>query len=165
MRLVRFLIAVVLILFAFAVGWLAAKTGLGSTVNPASLTQFERHFTERMQDSALVGRFTVSGREDQPARPDRYDISSVEKVGDNRWRFNTRMRYGDVDVTLPIVVTMVWAGDTPMITLTDFTIPSMGTFTARVFFYGDLYSGTWQHGAVGGHMFGKIEKQSTPAAK
>jgi hypothetical protein len=71
------------------------------------------------------------------------------------------MRYGDVDVTLPIVVTMVWAGDTPMITLTDFTIPSMGTFTARVFFYGDRYSGTWQHGAVGGHMFGNIEKQSS----
>ena len=39
-----------------------------------------------------------------------------------------------MDVTLPIVVTMVWAGDTPMITLTDFAIPSMGTFTARVFF-------------------------------
>jgi hypothetical protein len=161
MRLARFLIAVVLILFAFAVGWLAAKTGLGSTVNPASLTQLERQFTDQMQNSALVGRFTVSGREDQPARPDRYDISSVEKVGDNRWRFNTRMRYGEVDVTLPIVVTMLWAGDTPMITLTDFTIPSMGTFTARVFFYGDRYAGTWQHGPVGGHMFGNIEKQST----
>src|SRR4029450_2769102 len=121
MRLVRFLIAVVLILFAFAVGWLAAKTGLGSTVNPASLTQLERHFTERMEDSALVGRFTVSGREDQPARPDRYDISSVEKGGDNRGGFHPPIRYRAVAVTLPIVVTMVWAGDTPMITLTDFT--------------------------------------------
>jgi hypothetical protein len=31
-----------------------------------------------------------------------------------------------------------------------------------VFFYGDLYAGTWQHGAVGGHMSGRIEKKSTP---
>ena len=49
-------------------------------------------------------------------------------------------------------------GDTPMITLTDLAVPTLGTFTARVFFYGDRYAGTWQHGNVGGHMFGRIEK-------
>jgi len=58
---------------------------------------------------------------------------------------------------VPIVVTMPWAGDTPIITMTDVSIPTLGTFTARVFFYGDRYAGTWQHGAVGGHMFGRIE--------
>jgi uncharacterized membrane protein YgcG len=161
MRLMRLMLAVVLILVAFAAGWLMAKTGVGSAVDPASLTELERQFTERMRGAALVGRFTVAGREDQPARPDRYDISSVEKVGDDRWRFNSRMRYGTVDVTLPITVTMRWANDTPMITLTDFTIPSMGTFTARVLFYGDRYAGTWQHGPAGGHMFGRIEKQGS----
>ena len=36
-------------------------------------------------------------------------------------------------------------------------VPTLGTFTARVLFYGDRYVGTWQHGKVGGHMFGKIE--------
>jgi hypothetical protein len=35
----------------------------------------------------------------------------------------------------------------------------MGTFTARVFFYGDRYAGTWEHaGRGGGHMFGRIVK-------
>jgi hypothetical protein len=92
MRLMRLMLAVVLILVAFAAGWLMAKTGVGSAVDPASLTELERQFTERMRGAALVGRFTVAGREDQPARPDRYDISSVEKVGDDRWRFNSRMR-------------------------------------------------------------------------
>ena len=91
-----------------------------------------------------------------PARPDRYDISSVDKVGPDQWRFTARLSYGNV--SLPFVVTMVWAGDTPMITMTDVTIPTLGTFTARVFFYGDRYSGTWQHGQVGGHMSGRIEK-------
>jgi hypothetical protein len=40
----------------------------------------------------------------------------------------------------------------------DFAIPTLGTFTARVFFYGNRYAGTWQHDKVGGHMFGRIEK-------
>ena len=48
--------------------------------------------------------------------------------------------------------------DTPMISMTDVAIPSMGTFTVRLVFYGDRYAGTWQHGQVGGHMFGRIEK-------
>lgn len=150
-----------LVLLSVGVGWLLATLRVGSAVNPASLPELERRFSDQMKGVALVGRFTVSGREDRPARPDRYDISSVEKVGADQWRFNARLRYGSVDATLPIVVTMRWAGDTPMITITDLTIPTMGTFTARVFFYGDRYAGTWQHGAVGGHMFGRVEKQNS----
>ena len=149
---------VVAVLLVFAAGWLAGGVGLGRTVDRAALTDLERQFTDRMHGIALVGRFTIDGREDRPASPDRYDISSVEKIGGNAWRFNARLRYGSVDTTLPIVVTMLWVGDTPMITITDLTVPAMGTFTARVFFYGDRYAGTWQHGKVGGHMFGRIEK-------
>jgi hypothetical protein len=156
--LVRLVLTVVLMLVMFGAGWMAARMGLGPAVDPASLTDLERQFTDRMRNATLVGQFTIAGREDRPARPDRYDISSVEKVGDDRWRFNTRIRYGDVDASLPVTVTMLWAGDTPMVTLTDLTIPSMGTFTARVFFYGDRYAGTWQHGETGGHMFGRIEQ-------
>jgi len=146
------------LLVVFALGWSAGTFGIGRRVPRASLTDLERQFTDRMHGATLVGLFTVAGREDRPASPDRYEISSVEKVGGNDWRFNARIRYGNVDVTLPIVVTMLWAGDTPMITMTDVTIPTLGTFTARVFFYGDRYAGTWQHGNVGGQMFGRIEK-------
>jgi hypothetical protein len=35
----------------------------------------------RMRDESLVGSFTVDGREDRTPDADRYDISSVEKVG------------------------------------------------------------------------------------
>jgi hypothetical protein len=151
-------VGLLLLLVVFAGGYLAGRSGIGSVVDPASLTDAERQFTERMAGSSLVGSFTIAGREDRPARPERYDISSVEKVGDDLWRFNARMRYGDVDTTLPFVVPMRFAGDTPMISMTDQTIPALGTFSVRVFFYGDRYSGTWQHGTFGGHMFGRIEK-------
>ena len=140
----------------FLIGWLVAKTGIGSTMGLESLPELERQFAQRMREVSLVGRFTIAGREDEPARPDRYDIASVEKLGDDRWRFNVRIRYGERDVTLPVVVTMQWTGDTPMVLLTNTAIPTLGTFTARVFFYEDRYAGTWQHGEVGGHMFGNI---------
>jgi hypothetical protein len=48
--------------------------------------------------------------------------------------------------------------------MTDTSLPGIGTFTVRLFFYGDRYSGTWQHGTVGGHMSGRIEQQR-PAAQ
>lgn len=156
--LIKLVLLLILIALAGAAGWLVGRTGMGAAVPVAELSELERQFTERMQDVALVGRFTVSGREDRQASPDRYDIISVTKVGDDQWRWNARMRYGSVDATLPIVVTMKWVGDTPMITLTDLSIPGIGTYTARVFFYGDRYAGTWQGSRVGGHMFGAIQK-------
>ncbi|MCA9175246.1 MAG: hypothetical protein KDB14_12245, partial [Planctomycetales bacterium] len=51
----------------------------------------------------------------------------------------------------------IWSGDTPVITLTDFTIPTLGTFSCRVLIYNGKYAGTWTHGAVGGHMFGVLK--------
>ena len=160
-RLASAFVIVLLALVLFGSGWLVATLRIGSAVDPASLSTLERRFTDQMNGATLVGRFTVAGREDRQASQDRYDISSVEKVGDDQWRFNTRIRYGSVDATVPVVVPMRWVGDTPMITMTDVAIPRMGTFSARVFFYGDRYAGTWQHGAVGGHLFGRIEKSKS----
>jgi hypothetical protein len=159
-RVLGMVTVVVLLLAIFGSGWLVGRLGIGSAVNPASLTDLERQFTERMRDVALVGSFTVTGREDRAPRPDRYGISSVEKVGDNLWRFNATMQCCGVNATVPVVVPMRWNGDTPMIMMTDTSLPGLGTFTVRVFFYGNRYAGTWQHGAVGGYMSGQIEKQT-----
>ena len=133
----------------------------GPTVSGAqdvSLNTLEQEFTERMANSVLVGRLVVVGRGDSMPRPERYEIESVTKVGEDQWRFAARIQYGNTNVAVPIVVTMLWAGDTPMVSLTDLTIPMLGTYTARVIFYRDRYAGTWSHGEVGGHMFGAIEK-------
>jgi len=156
-RLVRTAALIVLLLAVFVAGWLVARTGMGSAMDPASLPQLEREFAEKMRGAAMVGRFTIAGREDRAATADRYDIYSVDKVGDNQWRFNAKI--GENGVTLPIVVTMKFVDDTPLILMTDATIPGMGTFTARVFFHGDQYAGTWSHlGSAAGHMFGTIER-------
>jgi hypothetical protein len=121
----------------------------------------EAAFSEQMASTVLIGSFTVDGQSDGNAlKEERYEIESVVKTGDNLWTFTTRVKYGKVDTTLPITVPLQWAGDTPMVTLTKASLPGLGDeFSARVLFYENRYAGTWQHGPVGGHMFGRIEKR------
>jgi hypothetical protein len=107
----------------------------------------------------LIGRYSVSGKEDQSPKPEEYTITSALKLPDgDTWVLKARIKYGDKDMTVPIPLDIKWAGDTPVITLTNLTIPQLGTFSARVVIYEGRYAGTWQHGKVGGHLFGRIEK-------
>ena len=63
-------------------------------------------------------------------------------------------------MTLPVVVPILWAGDVPMIRMVDVEIPGLGSeFGAIVVFDGDHYGGTWDHGEVGGFMFGRVVKE------
>ena len=112
----------------------------------------------------LVGTFTVTGKEDQAPKPEEYTISSAMKLPDGDvWLIKARIKYGDKDATVPIPLEIKWAGDTPVITLTNLEIPGLGTFSSRVVIYEGRYAGTWQHGKVGGHLFGKLEKAASPA--
>jgi hypothetical protein len=118
----------------------------------------EKKFEETMSGSVLVGAFSVTGKDNGPPKTDRYTIVKVSKLQGDTWLFLARIEYGNKDITLPMPLEVKWAGDTPVITLTDLTLPKMGTFTSRVMVYRDQYAGTWQHDAVGGHMWGKIER-------
>jgi hypothetical protein len=119
----------------------------------------EKQFSETMSGATLVGRFTVDGQDlDKPLKVDRYTLGKVSKLPNGLFSFETRIQYGDHDVKLPLALQVKWAGDTAVITLTDVTVPGLGTFTSRVLVFRDRYAGTWQHGDHGGTMFGKIEK-------
>jgi hypothetical protein len=126
----------------------------------AEQAALEKAFAEKLTGSALIGTFSIDGDNDKPPRAERYELDSVVKLNGRAdyWIFIARIKYGQNDVKVPITLKVLWAGDTPIITLTNLTIPGLGTFTARVMFYGDRYAGTWQHGKVGGHMWGSIEK-------
>ena len=116
-----------------------------------------KHFQESLSGATLVGHFTVQGKTGQ--NEERYEIRSVSHVAGDTWLFTARIKYGDRDVTVPIPLTVKWAGDTPVITLTDLLIPSVGTYTARVLFYRDQYAGTWSGRNYGGQMFGRIVRK------
>ncbi len=149
--------AIVILLGTFGLGWLTSATGAGRAADPASLSDLERDFSERMQNVVLEGHFTFEGRERQDGNPERYEISRVTKLDGDRWRFDVHLTYLSVDATVPVVVPIVWAGDTPMVSITDFAIPGLGDeFGARVLFYDERYAGTWDHGQYGGMMYGTI---------
>ena len=159
MRIFKWLLVVGVLALATVGGWVAGRAGVGSpAIDPATLPDRERAFVEQLTDASLVGSFTSLGRSPDP-EPDRYDISSVEKLDDERWRFNVRMRHATVDITVPVIVPLQFVGELPLISMSDYDIPGLGRFSAHVVFDGNWYAGTWKAGdAGGGHMFGQIER-------
>lgn len=126
-------------------------------VDKATADKYEQ-FAELLSGSRLVGKFTIVGRDLEPPKEE-YEILKIKKLPEaDYWQFDARIKYGKTNLLVPLKLEVKWAGDTPMITLTDFKIPGLGTFSSRVFFYNNKYAGTWTHGKVHGHMFGVIEK-------
>ena len=118
----------------------------------------DRKFAEMMNGVTLVGRSSRTNS-DRISGEERYVINSVTKLTGDTWLFNSRFQYSGHDIPLPVPVTIKWAGDTPVITVTDLAIPGMGTYTARVVLYREQYAGTWSGKKDGGQMFGKIVRK------
>ena len=144
----------------------AASVGCGSS-NPAAAeaeqAQREKEFQEMMTGATLEGYFTTDSTDPAAPRQETYHIQSVSKLAGNFWTFQARIQYGERDITVPVPVRIEWAGDTPVITLTDAQIPGLGTFTARVLLYRGRYAGTWSHGERGGNQFGRIVPRGAAA--
>ena len=131
--------------------------------------ELEKQFEQNMTGSTLVGRFSVEGRGNRPGggepKEERYEIIKVTKMRGDYWLFNARVQYGNKDVTAPIVLQVKWAGDTPVLTLTDVAIPGLGTYTARVLIYRDHYAGYWSGGEHGGNLWGRVERGKQAAGE
>jgi hypothetical protein len=138
--------------------------------------QREAKFAEALSGAVLVGTFSIDGvKADKLPFTERYELKSVKKGKDGLWTFTAHVTYLKLDITLPVSVPVVWAGDTPMVSLSNATLPGLGSqLSAKVIFDEGRYAGTWQHGKFGGHMWGKIERpgaskpageQAAPTAK
>jgi hypothetical protein len=117
-----------------------------------------KNFEKAMKGVRFSGFFTVDGAKNPPSE-EVYEIQSVQKFGEqNLWIFTARIKYGQKDVTLPMPLPVKWVGNIPVITMDEMNIPGLGTFSAHVVIDGNKYAGTWSHGKVGGHLYGKITK-------
>jgi len=121
-----------------------------------SQDNLDRSFEQMMSGVTLVGRSSnLNG--DKIGNEEKYVIDGVSKVTGDTWLLRTRLQCcGGKDLPVPLPVSIKWAGDTPVITLTDLSIPGLGTYTARVVLYRDQYAGTWHGEKGGGQVFGKI---------
>jgi hypothetical protein len=139
---------------------LVAVAGCSRDRAPGAEAQAERDraFEEMMTNVSLVGQSTGFGQEGIAGKEE-YVIEKVSRIAGDRWLFQTTMKLGSGDVTVPIPITILWAGDTPVITLTDLPIPGMGSYSARVLLFRDHYAGTWMGAEGGGHVFGDIVRR------
>jgi hypothetical protein len=121
-----------------------------------ALNDAEKKFQDSMANVTLVGYFTSGDKAE--LKEDKYTIDRVTKVKEDMWKFEARIQYNKKDVPVAMALPVKFAGDTPVISLTNFAVPGFGSFTARVLVYGDAYAGTWGDATHGGKLFGKIVK-------
>jgi len=112
----------------------------------------ESQLETMLHNVVLTGQATANGK---LLTEDSYVIEKVTKMTGDTWLFHARVGKGPIAVPIPVQV--LWAGDTPVISLTDVGVPGIGSYTARVVFYRDQYAGTWGSAKVSGHIFGKIK--------
>lgn len=142
-----------------------------SPAKPAQAA-LKKRFSEMLSDVVLVGTWQMTRGEGlagkaklSPPRTERYSIESVHKADADFWQIRARIEYaaGDgegVDVTIPLRLRVVWAEDTPIITLDKVGIPGVGVYSARVMIYHNFYAGTWFGEDYGGVLSGQILKRA-----
>ena len=145
------------------------EQGVTTNESPAGLTitpDREQKLAQYLSGSIFAGQFTIDGKTELSPKPEEYTIAKCEKLKEpDLYRLTARIKYGSVDSEVPLDIKILWSGNTPVITLDSLWIPGMGTFSARVLIHSNRYAGTWQHDAVGGHMFGMIKQSADNSSK
>ncbi len=125
----------------------------------------EKRFQEMLSGAVFRGTFQMTNAEGLKGQapmtkpqPERYAIHSVVKSAVDIWIITARVQFADRDVPVPVPVRVVWAGDTPVITLDAMKIPLLGTYSARVVIHEGFYAGTWSGAGYGGVLSGQIIK-------
>lgn len=139
----------------------AADSGSGGDAKQQA--EREAVFAKMLSGATLEGSFTQTGPGGDPKKLDRekYTLGEVKKVAGNVWLFPARIEYGGKDITLPIMLPVHWAGDTPVVVVNTVDLPGLGSVSARVLFFAGHYAGYWKHGEYSGNLFGLIH--SAPA--
>ena len=123
------------------------------------MNALEKKFKEALTNVVFAGKWRlVEKGELGKEADDKYTIAGATKDSGDQWVIAARIEYGSKSVTVPVPVKVLWAGDTPVISITNVGIPGLGTFTARVLVYDGWYTGTWSGPGHGGFLSGVISK-------
>lgn len=132
----------------------------------------EERFKQLLSGTTLSGTWQMTTFDDSKQiapltdpRPETYTISEVSKASDDHWVITARIQYADQDVNVPVLVRVIWSGDTPIITVDNFTVPMIGPYSARVMVYRGFYAGTWFGKGYGGVLSGRISKSQDKDVK
>jgi hypothetical protein len=134
----------------------AERDGTGAAQSDKSA--LEKKFAETLDNVSFVGFFTASDQKPGQLSEEKYVIQKVTKADGDNWTFDVRIVYGKHNLPVKLKIPVIWAGDTPVISVTKLPVPLLGTFDARVVIYDNQYAGTWKGAGHGGQLFGKIVK-------
>lgn len=144
----------------------AQETGDQSAREPSSApsAEAEEKFRASLTNATLEGRWCPVGGDGLGSdRDEKYEIQSVERVSGDNWLITAKMRYRQVELTLPFPVQVKWAGDTPVLVVDNVGIPGGNKYSARVMIYNGTYSGTWTGGEHGGLLHGVVKRREAEA--
>lgn len=119
----------------------------------------EKQLEAALRNVVFTGSWRMADEKEKKlsaAHTDRYAIESAHKADGDWWVIQARIQYEENDVTLPIRVRIVWAEDTPVITLDDLKLPGLGEYSARVMLFRGYYAGAWFAAGHGGVLSGRI---------
>ena len=129
----------------------------------------EADFKNMLENAVLEGSWQMTqdglagNKPLTQAKTEKYTIQSATKLGGELWLITARIQFADKDVSIPVPVRVIWAEDTAIITLSEFPVPMLGTYSCRVMFHGGFYSGVWysKEKNYGGVMSGRIVKETS----
>lgn len=139
------------------------ETGAKAGEPAADRATLEKELAERLSNARMVGFYMIEGQ-NGPPQQDSYTLGKVQKGEGDKWLFQARIEFNKKMLNVPLEIPIYWADQTPVITVTNFTIPGMGTYTARVMIHEDHYAGTWSSPRHGGFLWGRLEKIPPGAA-
>lgn len=132
--------------------------GAEAAAEQARVAQREAAFAELLTGSKLVGSFTQSDKPGEAPQEDSYSITRVSKAEGDEWLFEASIEFGGRNIPIGLKLPVHWAGDTPVISVTDMSFPMLGKYSARVLFHDDQYVGVWSGSKHGGQMWGRVER-------
>src|SRR5579871_4521803 len=106
-------------LFFLTIGSFALAQNVPSP--PLELNDAEKQFQEAMNNVTLIGYFTQG--DSAELHEDRYVIERVIKIKEDTWKFQARIQYNKKDMKVGMNLPVKFAGDTPVISLTNFAVP------------------------------------------
>ena len=124
----------------------------------ASAANQEKQFTTLLTNATLVGRWCLV-RDGQltPERDESYEVVNVQKGDGDKWIVNAKLKYQEQTIVAPIPVRVQWVGGAAVMIVDGLTIPGGGSYSARVLFHGETYSGTWSGGDRTGMLHGVVK--------
>src|SRR5262245_44146633 len=89
----------------------------------AALNPAETKFKELLNNATMSGRwYPVKDGVLGEQKDDQYVIVGVTKVKDDSWVVNTKMKYRDREMVMPLPIQVKWAGDTPVIVVDNLAV-------------------------------------------